>query len=85
MIRMREIVVKNNTVSKRIAQRSDNMGCDRRLTSGNVKITTINVNPLNINISQNAHLHPFAITANPATIGAIAGAEPADKPYKPIA
>ena len=56
-----------------------------QLTSGSRKNNRARVNPLNHNISQNAHLHPLNWTANPATTGARAGEAPADSPYRPMA
>jgi hypothetical protein len=54
------------------------------LTSGIVKLSTINANPVIHNISQKAHLHPFASTANPATIGPRVGPAAHAKSYNPI-
>lgn len=57
---------------------------EERPTSGIVKLSTIKANPVIHNISQKAHLHPFATTANPATIGPKVGPAAHARSYNPI-
>jgi len=55
-----------------------------RLTSGILKLKTTNANPVIQSISQKAHLHPLATTANPATIGPNVGPAAHARSYRPI-
>jgi hypothetical protein len=65
-------------------RRKKEEGGGERLTSGILKLNKASANPVIQSISQKAHLHPLATTANPATIGPSVGPAAHARSYRPI-